>query len=298
MKKIILFVVLLFFIILIFIIGFNIKTGNNIQEDLFSENSLANQQDLAPEGFTYDGENFWTTHEPGWEIEDEIKPGNLKFQAYLFKHSNNKDKSIIESYAFPHNYNVIGMVFINGELWTSSWINSNLGRIYRYKIENKQLIETGSWDTTISCDGLIWDGSFLWCNMGSWEGIRKYDITNGLNLVKKYELPPEIKALEGEGVNPKGIAWDGKNIWTAYKETEPIIVKHNMDDKLSFAEGYSYSNEKLNYHPGGIVFVDRVLYSSSSDPGTLDLRGGRIVKHKIENNTLLIDKIWYYNTYK
>ncbi|MFH1536939.1 MAG: hypothetical protein ABID45_03065 [Patescibacteria group bacterium] len=268
-------------------------TENNIDTSV----PLAQEQDLGPEALAWDGKNFWTTHEPGWEMEDEVKPGHPDFQAYLFKHAKDSKKTAVEMYAFPHNYNVIGMVWINDELWTSTWIHEQLGRIYKYRIENNSLAEIEQYDTQLSCDGLTWDGNYLWCNMGSWAGIWKFDISDGLKEIHVYSIPPEIEFLKGDGAHPKGIAWDGNNIWTAYKFTKPVIVKHNMDEELSLAEEYDYQDELLNHYPGGIDFANGVLYSTSSDPGTLDLRGGRIVEHNMDEN-LSINEIYFYNDWK
>lgn len=248
---------------------------------------------LNPQALSWDGKNFWTAHEPGWKIEDEIKPGHPDYKALIFKHANDKNKTIIEMYEAPHNFNVIDLVLINDELWTSSWINEQLGRIYRFKIENGILKETGAWDTEISCHGLVWDDSYLWCNMGP-RGIVKLNISNGVEEINRYAPSPKLKpTLDGE-VHAKGIAWDGKNLWTAYKNTVPVIVKHNMDENLSVAESYSYDHPYLWKFPGSIVFIKDTLYSSSSDPGTGDFRGGRIVKHKMDEN-LSVDEIYFYN---
>lgn len=248
---------------------------------------------LNPQALSWDGKNFWTAHEPGWEMADEIKPGHSDYKALIFKHADDKNKTIIEMYEAPHNFNVIGLVFINNELWTSSWINEQLGRIYRFKLENDTLKETGAWDTEVSCHGLAWDGSSLWCNMGP-RGIVKFNITDDIKEVKRYIPSSELKPAFGGEVNAKGIAWDGKNLWTAYKNTAPVVIKHNMDENLSVAESYSYDHPDLWGFPGNITFVNDIFYSSSSDPGTGDFRGGRIVKHKMDES-LSVDEIYFYN---
>lgn len=287
----------LFIFILIVLVILLIKIYPLVKKkDVGSAVPIAQEQDLAPEGFAWDGENFWTAHEPGWEVDDEIKPGHEDFQAYILKHANDDDKTAVKMYTVPHHYNVIGMTFINGDLWTSSWINSNLGRIYHFRIEDNKLVESGSWDTEISCDGLAWDGSYLWCNMGGEIGLVKFDINSGLEEIRRYGVPNGLEALEGE-ISPKGLAWDGAYLWSAYKHTDPVIIKHRMDEELSILAGYQYDNELLNFHPGDLAFKDGVLYTSSSDPGTGDMRGGRIVKHKMDDQ-LSIDQIFFYNSWK
>ena len=84
--------------------------------------AMAQTQDLAPEGFTWDGTNFWTAHEPGWEMDDpaDQKPGGQNFQIYLFKHANDQNKTAMEMYTVPHHYNVIGLTVVNGDLYSSS----------------------------------------------------------------------------------------------------------------------------------------------------------------------------------
>lgn len=270
-----------------------VETGQQVNGVL-----IALQQDLAPEGFCWDGGNFWTAHEPGWEMDSpgDLRPGGEDFQAYIFKHANDNNKTAIEMYIVSHHYNVIGIEFINGELWTSSWINENLGRIYQLVIRGESLVVVKSWDTELCCDGLAWDGLFLWGNMGNEIGIVKFDVSNGLREIERYPPPRGLKT-EQEFVHAKGLAWDGRNLWSCYKHTSPVIIKHNMDEDLSVAAGYPYEHQLLNFHPGDLAIVDGIPYTSSSDPGTGTLRGGRIVKHK-PDEVLSVDEIYYYNRYK
>ena len=225
-----------------------------------------------------------------------MKPGHPDYKALIFKHANDQDKSIIEKYESPHNYNVIGLAFINGEMWSSSWINEKLGRIYKFKIENNTLKIINSWDTELCCHGIAWDGSVLWCNMGP-KGIVEFNITDGLNVIKQYDPSSRLTPTVDGNVHAKGIAWDGKNIWSAYKFTEPVIVKHDMDGNLSVIAGYSYDYESIDTiaeFPGNIAFVNGIMYTASSDPGTGDYRGGRIVRHKMDES-LAVDVIFFYN---
>lgn len=177
-----------FVLLVLVIVG--VLLSRFIQQQV-SSTSLIITEHLNPQALTWDGRNFWTAHEPGWEMEDEIKPGHSKYKALIFKHANDQNKTIIGMYESPHNYNIIGLEFINGELWSSSWINRDLGRIYKFKIENNTLQIIGSWDTDVSCHGIV---------------------------------------------------WDGKNIWSAYKLTEPVIVKHKMDENISVAEIFFYND--------------------------------------------------------
>ena len=274
--------------------------GNNTEPSLGAEERpsgvpLVREQHLNPQALAWDGKSFWTAHEPGWEMEDDVKPGHASYQAYLVKHADDENMTAVAAYAFPHHYNVIGMAWVGGQVWTSSWINRSLGRIYRFQIDNGSLVENGAWDTKLSCDGLAWDGTHLWCNMGGSEGIWKFDVSRGLRPAKVYPVVRGILFMREGGTHPKGIAWDGRNIWTAYKYSDPAIVKHNMDENLSVVAGFRYRHPLLSEFPGDIAFADGALYSSSSDLGTGGFRGGRIARHRPED--LSVDSIHFYNDY-
>jgi len=268
--------------------------------------ALIDLGDLAPEAVAFDGTHFWTAIEPSFGVAGSGNyPGEDGYQAYILRHHNDTNKSVAYVFTPPYNFNIDGLTSDGTYLWAATGTPETTDQyIYQYELdENSELSLAETYDVDHPTNGLAWDGVYLWANTDPDDyGIVRYDLTGGITENARYQdtgVPTDF--------NAKGLAFDGTYIWSAYKYENPpgtgvygerVVFKHEDDATLSVLESFVYSSspdDLLNYHPGGLVWSDGVLYSASADPGNVDgPRGGRIVQHDV-TDILTTAQIYFFN---
>ena len=77
---------------------------------------------------------------------------------------------------------------------------------------------------SLYCQGLTWDGTYLWCSVIIWGMIYQLDPLDGT----------EINSFSAPGNSVEGMAWDGTYLWAVDNDGGPyysnVVYKINPDD--------------------------------------------------------------------
>jgi len=106
-----------------------------------------------------------------------------------------------------------------------------------------------------SCQGLTWDGQYLWVTDITKDSLYQVDTANG-NIIKQFATTPTNHTFEG-------LAWDGQYIWASHYESGTLY--NPQFSKINPANGnivYSFIPMIINCWPHGIAWDGQYLWSN------------------------------------
>ncbi len=162
------------------------------------------------------------------------------------------DGTVLDSYDIGV-YKLRGMTMGDGFLWVASWETE---AIYKLVPATGQIVHSFPAPFAGKPDGLAWLAGTLWVGEETDTEvglIHRVDATSGL-LITSMAAPP------GCCFNPRGLAWDGLNLWAGYQSVGLIYKLHpgNGTVRDSFAAPSGGFQQ-------GLTFDGQYLWSTGGD---------------------------------
>lgn len=218
---------------------------------------------LSYGGLSWDGANFATT---GSKVVDFGKKTNYLIRLRQVLDADILSLKVISEEELPVFGDIGALTWIDGKLWVSTGQQtrtSGEGSFFHELEKGKN----GRWKLVKTykapgsrCQGLAWDGMYLWSYDVFEEAFFKHKMDDELTIVEKYS------EINGERLMYfSGLAWDGQNLWTGnyrYDKIYKISFGDANETKPRNIPGYATNNVDI-LHPE--LYIETQMHDENNN---------------------------------